>query len=60
MFSMAFIETEGQVEQNLLHGPHFLQILIFWIFTNGDTEAPLYAASVDNEEALHNRIVDVS
>jgi hypothetical protein len=37
MFSVTPIMTDGQVEEDPLHGLHARQIWILWIFTSGDT-----------------------
>jgi hypothetical protein len=45
VFSITCIMTEGWIEQDPLHGRGYLKTLCM-------------AAPIDNEEALHHRIVD--
>jgi hypothetical protein len=59
MFSVAPLITDGQVEEDPLHGLYTRQILNsldFYLW--GHLKTLVYAAPVDNGVAFHNRIVD--
>jgi hypothetical protein len=49
------VMTEGQVEEEPLHGLNAPQMWILWIcIWEGNLNALVYAAAVDNEEAFHH------
>lgn len=48
------------MEEGPLHGPRIGQKFFIWIFNSwGHVKSLVYAAAVDNEEALHHAIVYV-
>jgi hypothetical protein len=56
MFSIKLIITDGEAEEDPLHGLHARQIRVLWIF---NACGHVNAAPVDNEETHQRRIVDV-
>jgi hypothetical protein len=58
-FTVTPVVTDGYVEEEPLHGLHAHRIWILWIFYLWrHLNTFVYAAPVDNKEALHHRIED--